>query len=164
MLDVPNKTDLKNLKPIELYRAPHGTGKIPSLPTTKETLLSLGWTKIQVGKQPHRIVHLGLNGLRAWCKQYGLRPHISSTFHALMGSTTSILVTQVGLDNDDELWEIGQTVVLLSRPRKISDFYFIGNAYHTAEALYNALLRMKEHTEYITNLVNKLCDNKSNIT
>ena len=99
---------------IKYYRAPHGTGEIPSLPTTKETLLSLGWTKIQVGKQPRRIVHLGLNGLRAWREQYGLRPYISSTFHALMGSTTSILVTQVGLDNKDELWETGQTVVLLS--------------------------------------------------
>ena len=164
LLDVPNKTELNDFKPIILFRAPHGTDEIPPLPTNETILLSLGWTKIKMVKQPHRIINLGLNGLRGWRIQYGLRPKISSTIHSLMGSTTSKLVTQVGSTNDDSLWEAGQVVVLLSRTRTARDLYFIGNSYDTANALYGALLRRKQHTQYISLLLDKLCNNESNIT
>jgi predicted GIY-YIG superfamily endonuclease len=104
------------------------------------------------------MLSLGHDGLCGMREQYGLKHHIATTIHGIMGATVSFLVTEIGRSLNLCLWEAAQAVVLLSRTRRARDIYFIGSKKEVIEALWDALLIEDQFSSYITYLLKKLCD------
>jgi hypothetical protein len=124
--------------------------------TNHESLLSAGWILIKVGKEPERRRALGQNGLSGFREQCGLKHRISSTIHAIMGSAAAFLVTQIGITEEDGLWEAAQVAVLLSRTHFAKDICFVGEAHVVAKALYEALLHGDQCSEFIDHVLKSL--------
>jgi predicted GIY-YIG superfamily endonuclease len=156
--ELPSEQVLEKWKPITIFRAPHGIDEIPPFPILESELIEKGWIKVQVGKHPERMLSLGHDGLCGMREQYGLRHHIATTIHGIMGATVSFLVTEIGRSLNLSLWEAAQVVVLLSRTRRAKDIYFIGSKTEVIEALWDALLIEDQFSSYITYLLKKLCD------
>jgi predicted GIY-YIG superfamily endonuclease len=155
MTDVPSQEAIDAFELVELLRAPPGIDELPAC-TDRESLSSAGWISIKVGKEPERRRALGQNGLFGFREQYGLKHRISSTIHAIMGSAAAFLVTQIGITEDDSLWEAAQVVVLLSRTHFAKDICFVGEACVVAKALYEALLSGDQYSEFINHVLKSL--------
>jgi predicted GIY-YIG superfamily endonuclease len=155
MTNVPSQETIDAFELIELLRAPSGIDELP-VDTNRESLLSAGWILIKVGKEPERRRALGQNGLSGFREQYGLKHRISSTIHAIMGSAAAFLVTQIGITEEDGLWEAAQVVVLLSRTHFAGDICFVGEARVVARALYEALLHGDQYSEFINHVLQSL--------
>ena len=155
MTNVPSREAIKAFEPVELLRAPSGVDELP-IDTSRENLLSAGWISIKVGKEPERRRALGQNGLFGSREQYGLKHRISSTIHAIMGSAAAFLVTQIGITEEDGLWEAAQVVVLLSRTHFAKDICFVGEAHVVARALYDALMCGDQYSEFINHVMKSL--------
>lgn len=153
---LPTQEDLNNWIDIEVYVAPPGTNIPPCDKPTERKLFGAGWSKIKVGKHPERKYKLGYNGLVGMRCQYALRHHISLTIHAIMGSTVHKLVVEIGTRHKISLWEAAQVVVLLSRTRFGKDIFFIGELEDVADAIWNALLKKDQFTDYIGYIVKQL--------
>jgi hypothetical protein len=122
--EVPTQQQIDQWEDIEVYRAPHGCDEVPTKNLTETQLLQAGWVKLKIGKHPDRRYNLGNNGLCGRREQYGLKHRIAMTIHAVMGETVTYLVTKIGQDADDVLWEAAQAIVLLSRTRYGKNLFF----------------------------------------
>jgi hypothetical protein len=123
LFELPVQQSLDSFEPIELLIAPPGCKSYPDDTVTPEELIEThGWTKQQVGVSfmQEKPIGPGVKGRR---QQYGLRPRIASTIHAVMGQTIPALVTQVSEVEPYDLWDASQVVVLLSRTRKGQDIF-----------------------------------------
>lgn len=94
--------------------------------------------------------------------QYGVRLRIASTIHASMGSTFGTLVTAVCSvpsfsDLDFTTWEAAQIVVLISRTRRCSDIYFVGEPDNVVDQMLAVLAKTSKYMPHIRSLQNKLC-------
>ena len=122
LLELPSQFDIDNLRSIQIMVASPGNSLLEyDESMCMDDYISDGWVLSSVGVAPERpqTTPLYMRGKR---KQYGLKHHYTSTVHACMGDTLRKIVTEIST-NSHELWDKGQAVVLLSRPkfsRKIS--------------------------------------------
>ena len=160
MTNIPSQETIDAFEQVELLRAPSGIDELPD-DTNRENLLSTGWIPIKVGKEPERRRALGQNGLFGSREQYGLKHRISSTIHAIMGLAAAFLVTQIGITEEDSLWEAAQVVVLLSRTDFAKDICFVGDPHVVAKALFEALLSGDQYSEFIDHVLKSLLTSES---
>ena len=161
LTELPNRDDIKERKPINLLVAPPGCRYIPTETDLISDLQASGWEYMNVGSPPERTYDVG-SGVRARRFQYGLRHHIGTTIHSVMGQTLSALVTRVALAKSSKysLWLAAQAVVLLSRTEKAKDTYFITKDKNkTANVLYQILLKTSPMRGYLNALIESLCTN-----
>ncbi|CAB9511976.1 unknown protein [Seminavis robusta] len=157
--EIPPQSTVNEMKPFDAYVAPPGCREAPPLDVTVQTLVEeLGWKKVKVTKCPAHSRHVQRNTL-ARRIQYGLRLFTSATIHGVMGQTLNVLVSQVS-DEDPlySLWEREQVIVLLSRTRRARDMIFAGDKTQTANALFNALFKVSQFSEYIEHLLDRLIE------
>ena len=156
-MDLPNKDTIKNKSKITLYKGPPGTDFPPDNyeTITKDELSLLEWEPIKIGKGPSYKQSLHNYGSFAWRVQYGLRNHISSTIHGVMGSTLLYLVTNV-VGDKYKLWEAEQVVVLLSRTKHLEDIYFIGDKKDNIESLWSTLKIRNQYSNMLAHLIERI--------
>ena len=162
LLNVPTENDLAEKRAIEVYKGPSGVKHFPpAVDCTPQHLRSLGWQPVLVPYDMTPSERIGKR-LQARRTQYGLKPRVSSTIHACMGSTLPSIVTAVvaqpSMPYNFGLWEAAQVVVLLSRTRRADNIYFVGEQRRTITHLLE-VLRGQQHRflPYITSLLGKLC-------
>jgi predicted GIY-YIG superfamily endonuclease len=172
LLTVPTKQHLEDQRSIEIWKSPSGTKEFPSPQNCNCLFLSAnGWTKVLVPFKTSLPENLS-RGLQARRTQYGLKPRISSTIHACMGSTLSSVITALvpipnynlnGRVLDFSLWEAAQVVVLLSRTREARNIYFVGNREATINHLILVLQKTHRFLPCISQLLADLC-NEGHVT
>jgi len=164
LFDLPTRSQIDLMTPITMVVAPPGCRLVPDDTVTKQFLLNGGWDEKQIAAPNRQDVHNLVGSVRARRRQYGLRHHIGSTYHGIMGQTLASVVTRVeGGDRtcDYGLWLAAQVVVLMSRTRLGSDtIFWMGEAYtpqKTADALYDQLQVSSPFRTYLANLLEQLC-------
>ena len=165
MIKLPTYEQVTKKEPVQLLVAPPGCRYIPGETDTEESLKNLGWTFKKIGIGNNTVQNVS-SGIRAKREQYGLRHHIGSTFHSVMGQTMACVVTRVEASKASpfHIWLASQVVVLLSRTKFAKDTVFIStNKIHTAETLYNTLCKTTPYRTYISYLLDCLCS-KTNTT
>jgi predicted GIY-YIG superfamily endonuclease len=166
LLTVPTKEHCQNQRPIQIWRALSGVKEFPAPENCNLAFLSAnGWIPVLVPFSTSRPETVS-RGIQTRRTQYGLKPRVSSTIHACMGSTLSSVITAlVPLPNYNmdgrilnfSLWEAAQVVVLLSRTRKARDIYFVGNREATIEHLIEILQKTHRFLPSISKLLSDLC-------
>jgi predicted GIY-YIG superfamily endonuclease len=159
---IPDQEHIDAWKDIEVLLAPVGCDSVPTQTLSDDLLLKNGWKRVRVAKEPTRKYNLGNNGLVGQREQYGLRHRICVTIHAIMGSTVSKLVTEVGTKEYNNIWEAAMVIVLLSRTRKPEDITFIGAEKETLNGLWHALLVGGRYIEIARMILDSLTDKKIN--
>ena len=161
---LPTLEQVEKKEAIQLLVAPPGCRYIPGEGDTEQELQDSGWTYKKIGIGNNSVQNIG-SGIRAKREQYGLRHHIGSTFHSVMGQTMACIVTKVDdrKQSPYHIWLASQVVVLLSRTRFAKDTYFLSNnKMKTAETLYNTLTKTTPFRAYISYLLECLCSKKKN--
>ena len=168
LLDVPPDEIINNQRALEVYKAPSGVKHFPpDSNCTSEQLITNGWIKVKITFETTSTEQVGRR-LQARRTQYGIKPRVSSTIHACMGSTLPAIVTAVvavtGMPYDFSLWEAAMVVVLLSRTRYANQIIFVGDKKETVAHLIK-ILTSKQHrfVRYITQLLEKLCGERTDI-
>jgi predicted GIY-YIG superfamily endonuclease len=154
LLQVPSQDILVKHGEFEIFVAPAGTRtfRIPEM--TEHCLVSMGFTKTQVGTAPDRSHNLWRHGMKAKRRQYALKHHIASTIHSAIGHTVLKLATELGAENN--LWERAMVVVLISRVKKASDLIFVGDKKANIDALIEGLQARNQYDDYMENIVRVL--------
>ena len=161
---VPTETAVSLSKPVHVWKAPSGVKQFPTEEDCNPTwLLTNGWSIVPVPcttTQPQRL--RGRHHARR--TQYGLRPRVASTIHAAMGSTLPSIVTAVTSEGtshgglDFGLWTAALVVVLLSRTRRASHMFFVGDKDATITHLLDVLItKNNRFLGIITDLLDRLC-------
>jgi predicted GIY-YIG superfamily endonuclease len=161
LLHVPHQESVQRHEAIIVWAAPPGCKEYPlATDCTEAQLIVLGWYKSSVPytTSESQSIHRGILGRRT---QYGLKPRVASTIHACMGSTLPAIVTAVvpiaNSNLDFGLWEAAQVVVLLSRTRRASHIFFVGDRQSTIQHLIDKLGMVHRHLPYIKKLLKSLC-------
>ena len=168
LLKVPTEEELMEKKPIEVYKAPSGVKQFPADEDCNEQwLLQHGWIPVKVPYDTSPIQQIGRR-LQARRTQYGVKPRVSSTIHACMGSTLSSIVTCLvtvdGMKYRFDLWEQALIVVLLSRTQRAGEMYFVGNKRKTIDHIVEVLTgSQNKYIKYISSLLEKLCGESESI-
>ena len=164
LFDLPDEATIAKKAPIPMVVAPPGCRHIPDDTVTKDELLNTGWKQISIGTPRATIVHNASGSVRGRRFQYGLRHHIGSTIHGIMGQTLDSLLTRVergGKKEPYSLWLASQVVVLLSRTRFGRQTYFwLANGEDpkdTAEVIYDLLCLTSPFRDYLTRMLKALC-------
>ncbi len=157
LLDLPTISDIENMKPIEVYKAPPGIYNPPDNYETmsKAEFETRGWKPVKIGKAPAKRHSLYNQGSFAWRKQYGIRNFICCTIHSVMGSTIKYLVTDVTASGG-QLWEAAQAVVLLSRTKHLRDIYFIGDIEENIKGLWTALKIRDQYSDLLYHIMDNI--------
>ena len=150
LFDVPSSDCVNNFKKIPILVAPPGIKHVNYDPQkTENQYLDEGWRKVLVGPSP-TITHSVQSNMKAQRKQYGLRPHVTSTVHASMGDTLHKVATEISSENGNyKLWDKAQVIVLLSRTKSGKDLIFVGNQNDTIQALCTLIQISSQWTEYM---------------
>ena len=162
LLEVPSDQHLQEKKPIEVFKAPSGVKQFPSdQDCNQEWLVKNKWIPVKVPFDTTPVHQIGRR-LQARRTQYGIKPRVSSTIHACMGSTLASIVTCLvsteGMRYKFSLWEQALIVVLLSRTRKAKDMYFVGDKNKTIDHIIEVLTgSQNRYIRYISALLDKLC-------
>jgi predicted GIY-YIG superfamily endonuclease len=124
-------------------------------------LLENGWTTVKVPLKTSGNEQI-VRGIQARRTQYPLKPRVSSTIHACMGSTLSAVVSAVvpltNMPYNFSLWEAAQIVVLLSRTKTANAIFFIGDKEATIKHLIEVLSGQQyRFLRFISSLLDKLC-------
>ena len=158
LYNMPTAEQIKNFQPIQMLIAPNGCQIAPSATKTSDQLVSEGWKFCYVTTAPDRPYNL-FHGIQVKRIQYGLKPRISNTIHAIMGQDLGSFVSKVTSPVTDRmyaLWLKAQVVVLLSRTFYAKDMHFIGNADDTTDALLYALQIKSQYSDYMSSLIDHL--------
>jgi predicted GIY-YIG superfamily endonuclease len=156
-----NEIDIRLRNKLKFYKGPAGCKEFPPLSEfTHEKLTERGWEQVLVPFECSQATRIGsmLLGRRT---QYGVRLRVASTIHACQGATFSKLVTAVtnlpGSDLNFTLWEAAQVIVLISRTRRCSDIYFVGDEHEVANRLVETLCETGRYLRHIQALTKRLC-------
>ena len=157
---LPPQSRLDSWEPIPILVSPYGFNEAVDYPIDAEKLKGEGWNERTVGPCADRPHFIG-SGLKAKRRQYGLRPYVASTCHAIIGHTLNTVVSRVSsTDRDFELWDKQMLVVLQSRTRRLRDLWWISdNKEETATTLAGVLLKKNQYSEYIAHLLHVLSEN-----
>jgi hypothetical protein len=162
MLEVPSESTLSRKEPLTLYGAPSGVKNFPvPADCNRLWLLENGWYEVKVPLQTSASEQI-VRGIQARRNQYPLKPRVSSTIHACMGSTLHALVSAVvsllDMPYNFSLWEAAQIVVLLSRTGSADAIYFVGDKEATVKHLIDVLSGQQyRYLRFISTLLDKLC-------
>jgi predicted GIY-YIG superfamily endonuclease len=162
MVDVPSTEIIDNKLPIKVFAAPSGVKNFPPAEQYNEGwLLENGWTTVKVPLKTSGNEQI-VRGIQARRTQYPLKPRVSSTIHACMGSTLSAVVSAVvpltNMPYNFSLWEAAQIVVLLSRTKTANAIFFIGDKEATIKHLIEVLSGQQyRFLRFISSLLDKLC-------
>ena len=164
LFELPSPQVIASRSPIKLLVAPPGSRFIPDETVTEQQLIAMGWTERSVACPRTSTVHNAAGSVRGRRHQYGLRHHVGSTIHGIMGQTLASMVTRVEPGDKKmlySLWLASQVVVLLSRTRRGRDTFFWlkpgQQPCDVAEALYDVLLKTSVFRAYLTRLLKSLC-------
>ena len=163
MVNIPSDETIEAKMPIRVFAAPSGVKNFPPLEECNEnTLLDSGWTIVNVPLKTSGNEQI-VRGIQARRTQYPLKPRVSSTIHACMGSTLSAIVSAVvtlaDMPYNFSLWEAAQIVVLLSRTRTANSIYFVGDKEATIKHIIDVLSGQQyRYLRFISSLLDKLCD------
>ena len=163
LYDMPSVHDVRLFRKISVLIAPPGI-KHSNFDINKEKMfyLNLGWKEGYVGIAPERTYSVQSN-LKAQRKQYGLKPHVTSTVHSSMGDTLPQIATEISFeDKDYALWDKAQIIVLLSRTRFAKDIIFVGNKRNTLNAICHLIQTNSQWEEYMQCVLSLVCINKNN--
>ena len=114
---MPSSETVSSKSPVALLVAPPGSQYIPDKTVSEEVLWRLSWEQRLVGCPRTCSVHNAAGSVRGRRQQYGLRHHVGSTIHGIMGQTLASMVTCVEPGDKKmlyALWLSSQVVVLLS--------------------------------------------------
>jgi predicted GIY-YIG superfamily endonuclease len=162
MIDVPSNEIIDDKLPMKVFAAPSGIKNFPSPEQcNEEWLLGNDWTAVDVPLKTSCNEQI-VRGIQARRTQYPLKPRVSSTIHACMGSTLSAIVSAVisltNMPYNFSLWEAAQIVVLLSRTRTADAIFFIGDREATIKHLIDVLSGQQyRYLRFISSLLDKLC-------
>ena len=162
LLEVPSDQHLCEKKPLEVFKGPSGVKQFPrDEECNTDWLTRNGWSLVKVPYDTSPILQVGRR-LQARRTQYGIKPRVSSTIHACMGSTlpsvVTCLVSTEGLKYNYSLWEQALIIVLLSRTRRAREMYFVGDKVKTLDHIIEVLTgSQNRYVKYITSLLDKLC-------
>ena len=168
MINVPSNEMLTAGMAISVFAAPSGVKNFPPPEECTSTLLvKNGWKEINVQLQTSMNEQI-ITGMQARRCQYPLKPRVSTTIHACMGSTlSSIVCAVVSLPNmpyNFSLWEAAQVVVLLSRTRTANTIFFVGDKEATIEHIISVLSgEQHKYLHFISSLLDKLCAESNDI-
>jgi predicted GIY-YIG superfamily endonuclease len=163
LCEVPAQETVDHYRPIQVLCAPPGTKYIDFEIESKQQLVGLGWVERSVGAAPQHNRSLR-RGMKARRQQYGLRPHVSNTFHGAMGATLCKMATEVNVrGSGNQLWEKGQVVVLVSRTKCCKDLIFVGNQETTLEVIAELIQVRSQYDQYIEHVLQVL-SNQGNPT
>ena len=154
VVDVPTKEQVSQFADIEILLAPVGLKYLDFEIQSEQQLLERGWTKAKIGAAPSRAISLR-HGIKGRRRQYALKHRIAGTIHSTIGSTLSLVATQISLkDPMHQLWEKGQVVVLLSRTRDPSCLIFVTtDPKDTVDALVAMILKETQYDNYMEHLL-----------
>ena len=168
LFELPPQQTLDAKNPIPLIVAPPGCRFIPDGSSTRQDLEAMGWVEKFVGCPSANQVQNTSGRMRARRRQYGLRHHVGSTIHGIMGQTLNCLITRIERGDKTHkyaLWMASQVVVLLSRTKKGRDtfFWLYGDSTpeETADALYDLLCVTTPFREHLTRILDNLCNGNS---
>jgi DNA replication protein DnaC len=114
------------------------------------------WQKIIVPLHTTPPIQSGYSKLRFRRQQWPVVLNISCTVHKIIGSTCNCVATELN-QNDASLrfWEREQFVVLVSRVRKLSDLYFVGNPDVTHSSIQYLCQLRDMWRDYVNDVVYK---------
>jgi hypothetical protein len=165
LINLPDQERVDAKLPIAMLVAPPGSRFIPDSTVTQQELLGMGWKEQRVGAPANNKVNNTQGGTRSKRLQYGLRHHVGTTIHGVMGQTLQNLITRVSRGDRSStysLWLSSQVVVLLSRTRRGSHTYFWIPGNQTPEAvaeiLYDLMCTTSPFRDYLSHLLRQLCN------
>jgi predicted GIY-YIG superfamily endonuclease len=162
MINVPSNEILDVKLPVNVFAAPSGVKNFPSPEQcNEEWLLGNDWTTVDVPLKTSCNEQI-VRGIQARQTQHPLKPRVSSTIHACMGSTLSATVSAAvsltNLPHNFSLREAAQVVVLLSCTRTADAMFFIGDRETTIKHLIDVLSGQQHRClRFISSLSDKLC-------
>jgi len=166
LFDLPTQEQIDGKRTIKMIVAPAGSRYIPDDTVTKEELLHMGWVERSIGCPNRRNVSDTPASTRSKRLQYGLRHHVGSTLHGVMGQTLQGMLSRVQRGDRNHpyaLWLSSQVVVLLSRTRRGKQtIFWTPNGLtpeDVGETLYDLLCRTSPFRTYLTHLLKQLCNN-----
>lgn len=162
IIDLPDQTVLQNWKPFPILLAPPGIRHLPTDSISTESLLSHGWSKVNMKVAPD-LTHHCQGGMFAKRYQYGIRPMVATTIHKAMGNDYNKIVSSVCDDgiNGFRLWEKAQVLVLMSRVHRAQDIIFVGNKDETALRLFELINTQPKYSLYMNYLINHLTESSN---
>lgn len=105
LCDIPSDETISLFQPFSVLAAPPGVKDIDFEIVSKQQLIDLHWKECQAVVAP-QFTRTLQGGMKAKRQQYGLRPHISGTLHAVMGSTLFKVATEINIKGTgNQLWE-----------------------------------------------------------
>ena len=162
LLEVPCQSDVSSFKKIPILVSPPGyKHSLYDSNIKEEEYLNKGWKRTFVGTAPENTYSVQGN-LKAQRKQYGLKPHVTSTVHASMGDTLCRIAIEISsTEMNFKLWDKAQVVVLLSRTRYAKDIIFVGNKRKTIQALTLLIQLNTQWEEYMESVLSIICKNSN---
>ena len=147
---MPSQDDIDNWRKIKVLKAPFGVKDIEfDVNKTKEMYLNEQYEEVLIGIAPQRTQQL-TNNCQAKRKQYGLRHRVTSTIHAAVGDTLTKMATEISCINGNfKMWDKGQMIVILSKPKYASDTIFVGDKSDTLRCLKDLLIRKTQWADYM---------------
>ena len=162
LLDVPTQHHLDSWEDIRVFAAPPGVKCAPPHTINREQLHDQGWSEVVIGAAPDYVHTYGRHGIRAQRRQYGLRPHISATIHAIQGATLLALATSIEMHKKEKrLWEKAQWLVLVSRTNYLRHMIFVGDKQETLRMIRYILDRRSQFNEYMEHVLHVAAGHQS---
>jgi hypothetical protein len=166
LFELPTQEQVDKKSALKMIVAPAGCKIIPDDTVTRDELLGMGWTEQRVGTPARYNVVNAAGSTRGKRRQYGMRSHVGSTIHGVMGQTLLSMVTRVERGDKTHpysLWLASQVVVLLSRTKTARQtFFWIADGQtpeDVANTLYDLLCKTSPFRDFLTHLLRQLCSN-----
>ena len=93
--------------------------------------------------------------------QFPLTLHIAATIHRIIGNTCTEVGTQLHGDHF-RLWSMEQLMVLMTRTRRLSNLYFVGDRDTVTSAIQSVFFKRSHWIGYMTKLVERLANHGAN--
>ena len=165
LFDLPSKYDTLLFKKIPILVAPPGVKCVTfDSEKNKAFYINQGWQMHYVCTAPERTISVQAN-LKGQRKQYGLKPHVTSTVHSSMGDTLDSIATEISThDANFRLWDKAQIIVLLSRTKFAKDIIFVGDVSNTIKAICNLIQMHSQWEEYMETVLSLVCINNNPVS
>lgn len=165
LFDLPTQEHVDKKLALKMVVAPAGCKIVPDDTVTRDQLLGMGWKEESVGTPARYNVVNAAGSTRGKRRQYGMRSHVGSTIHGVMGQTLLSLITRVERGDKTHpysLWLASQVVVLLSRTKQgRQTFFWMANGQtpnDVAHTLYDLLCKTSPFRDYLSHLLQQLCN------
>jgi predicted GIY-YIG superfamily endonuclease/DNA replication protein DnaC len=118
------------------------------------------WQRITVGIHITAVLSVGNGRHRFRRQQWPVVLHVSSTVHKIIGSTCSLVATELNQqDKSLRLWQREQFVVLVSRVRRLEDLYLVGQRTCIRAAIFSICKIEDMWRDFISSVVNNCAIN-----